>query len=106
MRHKSYSIKINSTVAQADKQLGIVAIDANVDWDNFLDFSTWLITLLDAQFISHELGADLHRVYLDFEDTRLFITFEDTSGSLWLELEQKKDTDVLEFIITLLKSHE
>jgi len=106
MPHKSYSIKINSTVAQPDKQLGIVTIKADVDWDNFLDFSTWLITLLDAQFISHELGADLHRVYFDFEDTRLFITFEDTSGSLWLELDQKKDADVLVFITTLLKNHE
>lgn len=106
MPHKCYSIKINSTAAQADKQLGIVTIDADVNWDNFLDFSTWLISILDAQFVNHELGADLHRVYFDFEDTRLFITLEETGGSLWLELDQKKDGEILEFIITLLKSHE
>lgn len=99
---RNSSFKTNLTAAQADNQLGIVTINANVNWDNFLDFSIWLISRLDAHLISHDLGADIHRVAFEFEDTRLFITFEDTSGSLWLELDHNNDTEVLAFITTLL----
>jgi hypothetical protein len=102
MPEKHSSLKINFTVAQADKQLDILTIDSNVDWDNFLDFSKWLISLLDGKLINHDLGADIHRVAFEFEGTRLFITYEDTSDSLWLALDNNNDTEVLTFIATLL----
>ena len=104
MSDKPYSIKIISTSAHTDEPLNILLIESNVDWDNFLDFSKWLISSIDAQFINHEIGADLHRVYFEFEETRLFITLEETSGSLWIELDRNNDTEVLAFIATLLNN--
>ncbi len=103
MPAKFFSFKINSTVAHADKQLDILTIESDIDWDNFLAFSKWLITSIDAHFINHDLGADLHRVSFEFEETRLFITFEETSGSLWIALDNNSDTEVLAFIAALLK---
>jgi len=102
MSFTKFSFKLNFTVAQADNQLGILSIDSNVDWDSFLDFSKWLISMLDAKLISHDMGADIHHVVFEFEGTRLFIIFEDTSNSLWLELDNNNDTEVLAFIATLL----
>lgn len=102
MSGNNFTVNLNTSSAQADKKLGILTLESDVDWDNFLDFATWLITIIDAQFINHEIGADMHRVSFEFEDTRLFITFEDTSGSLWLELDRNNDTEVLAFIATLL----
>lgn len=103
MSAKHFSFKINSTVAQADKQLDILTIESNIDWDSFLEFSKWLITSIDAQFISHDIGADLHRVSFEFEATRLFITLEETSNSLWIALDNNSDIEVLAFIESLLK---
>jgi len=102
MSGNNFTVNINTSSAQTDKKLGILTLESDVDWDNFLDFATWLIAIIDAQFINHEIGADMHRVSFEFEDTRLFITFEDTSGSLWLELDRNNDTEVLAFIATLL----
>lgn len=102
MSVQNFSIKINSTVAQSDVQLDFVAIDHNIDWDNFLPFSQWFVSAIDGKLIHHELGADLHRVSFEFEDTRLLLTFEEVSGSLWLELDNNNDTDVLTFIASLI----
>lgn len=104
MSAKKFSFKINSTAAQHDKQHDILIIDSNISWDNFLAFSKWLISSIDAQFISHDIGADLHRVTFEFEETRLHITFEETSNSLWIALDNNSDIEVLAFIESLLKN--
>ncbi len=106
MLANNYSFKINSTVAKAHKQLNIDTINPNIDWDSFLPFSQWLIDIIDGHFISHDLGADLHRVSFEFEDTRLMLTFEENSNSIWIELDNNADLDVLTFISQLLKNYE
>ena len=106
MSTNSYSFKINSTVATAYKQLNIETINPNIDWDSFLSFSQWLIDIMDGHFISHDLGADLHRVSFEFEGTRLILTFEENSNSVWIELDNNADIDVLTFICQLLKNYE
>ena len=106
MSTNSYSFKINSTVATAHKQLNIETINPNIDWDSFLSFSQWLIDIMDGHFISHDLGADLHRVCFEFEGTRLILTFEENSNSVWIELDNNADIDVLTFICQLLKNYE
>lgn len=105
MPANKFSFKINSTVAQAQVQLNIETIKPNVDWDNFLSFSQWLIQTIDGQFNSHDLGADLHKVFFEFEGTRLFITFEENSNSIWIELDNNDDTEVLTFIGQLLQTY-
>jgi len=102
MDNKIFSIKINSTLAKSFKQQGCLYIDAPVHWDNFSDIAHALTQRIDATVKNKEIGADQHRWQLDFEGVRLYLTYEDISDSLWLELDRAEEQETLDFIADLL----
>jgi len=107
MDYKKFSFIINSTSAPSFKQQSCLYISALVNWDNFPEAANALAFLLNARITTKDVGADLHRWQFDFEGVRLYLIFEDTSESLWLELDQAEDQDTLDFIASLIeKSNE
>lgn len=107
MAHKNSSFTINSTLAKSFNQQGCIYINTIVDWDSFPNVAEQLTQCIDATIENKDIGADLHRWQLDFEGVRLYLTYEETSGSLWLELDRKEDQETLDFIATLIeKTHD
>ncbi len=102
MDHKNINFTINSTLAKSFNQQGCLYINAPVNWDNFSEVAVALATQIDAAIENKDVGADLHRWQLNFEDVRLYLTYEDNSQSLWLELDKKEDQETLDFIAGLI----
>ncbi|MDP2561019.1 DUF3630 family protein [Psychrobium sp. 1_MG-2023] len=103
MLEKNFSFNTNSTAAQPIKQQGSLYINLSIDWDQFDQVASQLIEKLDMTVKTKEIGADLHRWTVDFEGTRLYLTYEETSNSLWFELDRAEDQEILDFIATLLQ---
>jgi len=102
MSNEQLPLKINSTVATDNRQLGYLALTLKTCWDDFPNQATAIVERLGATVITREVGADLCHWRIDFEGTKLGLFYEDTSESCWLELEHRNEQDVLDFITTLL----
>lgn len=103
MNNNYLTSNYNFTSAAPKRQLGYLAIPWQIRWDNFPQQAQRLVSRLDGQVISKEVGADLYHWSINFEGTRLNLYYEDNSESCWLEVECQADYEVLEFIATLLE---
>jgi len=103
MDNNIFNFIINSTAASSFNQQSCLYLDALVNWDNFEQAATALASQIDATITNKDVAADIHRWQLDFEGVRLYLIFEDTSDSLWLELESKEDQETLDFIATMIE---
>lgn len=103
MSDKDLPDKINSTAATEFRQQGYLALMIKTSWDNFAIQAQIIVEQLGATVLSREVGADLCHWRIDFEGTKLGLFYEDTSESCWLELEQRQEQEVLDFIATLLR---
>jgi len=103
MNHKNIDVTINFTAAQSFNQQSCLYLSAAVNWDNFPQVATALAIKIDATIKNKDIGADLHRWQFDFEGVRLYLTYEEMSDNLWLELDRKEDQETLDFIAQLIE---
>lgn len=82
---------------------GWLDLSADIDWDSFPACAEHLADLLEAEIIDRQWGADLYAWKLDFEDTRLTLSFESNSLSLWLAIDREEEVEVLDFLESLLR---
>ncbi|GLS82116.1 DUF3630 family protein [Paraferrimonas haliotis] len=90
-----------------DNDHGVLILSGNLpDFDGFDDFAQRLLAALDIRIVSKAFGADRHQWQLEFEGTELTLHFELYSGSIWFELKDSSEPQLLSYFATIIQQSE
>ncbi|MCL1126740.1 DUF3630 family protein [Shewanella surugensis] len=82
-----------------------LSIQAEINFDYFVDFAQPLTEILDCHVVERQWGADRHQWLLDFEGCQLQLHYEFYGDVCWLSVSREEDLDVLIYLVGLLKPY-